>query len=33
MKAVLEEITKETKVNIDTAEAGIMIKADAIGSL
>ena len=32
-KAVLEEITKETKVNIDTAEAGVMIKADAIGSL
>jgi translation initiation factor 5B len=32
-KAVLEEITKETKVNIETVDAGVMIKADAIGSL
>ena len=32
-KEVLEEIAKETKVNIETADDGVMIKADAIGSL
>jgi translation initiation factor 5B len=32
-KAVLEEIAEETRVRIETADAGIMIKADAIGSL
>jgi translation initiation factor 5B len=32
-KSVLEEIVNETKVHIETAEAGILIKADAIGSL
>ncbi len=32
-KEVLEEIADETKVHIETAEAGVMIKADAIGSL
>ncbi|OPY34539.1 MAG: putative translation initiation factor IF-2 [Methanomassiliicoccales archaeon PtaU1.Bin124] len=32
-KEVLEEIASETKVNIKTEESGIMVKADAIGSL
>ncbi|HXZ24496.1 MAG TPA: translation initiation factor IF-2, partial [Methanomassiliicoccales archaeon] len=32
-KEVLLEIAEETKVRIETAEAGVMIKADAIGSL
>jgi len=30
---ILGEVTKETKANIETSEAGVMIKADAIGSL
>jgi translation initiation factor 5B len=32
-KEVMEEIASETKVNIKTEEAGILVKADAIGSL
>ena len=32
-KEVLEEIATETKVNIKTEESGVMVKADAIGSL
>jgi translation initiation factor 5B len=32
-KEVMEEIASETKINITTVEAGVMIKADAIGSL
>ena len=32
-KKVMEEILAETKVSIQIAEAGIMIKADALGSL
>ena len=32
-QAVLHEIAEETKVSIETADAGILIKADAIGSL
>jgi translation initiation factor 5B len=32
-KEVLEEIALETRVNIKTEDSGIMIKADAIGSL
>jgi translation initiation factor 5B len=31
--AILEEIAQETSVNIETADAGVFIKADAIGSL
>lgn len=31
--AIFEEITKEVTVNIETVDAGIFIKADAIGSL
>ncbi|MEM0448757.1 MAG: translation initiation factor IF-2 [Methanomassiliicoccales archaeon] len=30
---ILEEIAQETKVNIQTADAGVYIKADALGSL
>jgi translation initiation factor 5B len=30
---VLASITEETKVNIETADAGVLIKADALGSL
>lgn len=32
-KKILDEIAQETKVQIDVAEAGIYIKADALGSL
>ncbi|HVO77327.1 MAG TPA: translation initiation factor IF-2, partial [Methanomassiliicoccales archaeon] len=32
-QSVLQEIAEETRVRIETADAGIMIKADAIGSL
>ena len=32
-KEVMEEIAQETKINIRVEESGIMIKADAIGSL
>jgi translation initiation factor 5B len=33
VKGALEEVVNETRVNIETTEAGVYIKADAIGSL
>jgi translation initiation factor 5B len=33
VKDALEEVVNETRVNIETTEAGVYIKADAIGSL